>query len=111
MFAFLSISLDQQYTRPLDDSDNLNINYQQQAQSVQNNLLNAAVSMKTLDRNKNNASNIYSPNSINYNLPTKLATSDGLSKLAPQTPQKPTSPGKWACSIQMSTKPFLSRHQ
>lgn len=89
-----------QYTRPLDDSDNLNINYQHQAQSVQNNLMNAAVSIKTLDRNKNNASNIYSPNSINFNLPTKLATSDALSKVAAQTPQKPTSPGKFECDFE-----------
>lgn len=92
-----------QYTRPLDDSDNLNINYQHQAQSVQNNLMNAAVAIKTLDRNKNNASNIYSPTSINYNLPTKLATSDALSKVAAQTPTKPTSPGKLAVESQPHT--------
>lgn len=85
-----------QYTRPLDDTNLTEsaINYQHQAQSVQNNLMNASVSIKspTLDKNKNNASNIYSPNSINYNMQPKLANNVALSK---SSTQKPTSPGKY----------------
>lgn len=56
--------------------------------------MNASVSIKspTLDKNKNNASNIYSPNSINYNMQPKLANNVALSK---SSTQKPTSPGKY----------------
>ncbi|XP_031626652.1 serine/threonine-protein kinase PAK 1 isoform X2 [Contarinia nasturtii] len=82
------------YTRPLDDTNLTEsaINYQHQAQSVQNNLMNTSVAIKspTLDKNKNNASNIYSPNSINYNMQPKLANNAALSKTT--TTQKPTSP-------------------
>lgn len=91
-----SSSLCLQYTRPLDETNLTEsaINYQHQAQSVQNNLMNASVAIKspTLDKNKNNASNIYSPNSINYNVQPKLANNAALSK---SSTQKPTSPGTW----------------
>lgn len=63
--------------------------------------MNASVSIKTLDKNKNNESNIYSPNSINYNIQSKLANNEGLSKTpAAQIQQKPISPG--ICSFQHS---------
>lgn len=84
-----------QYTRPLDDVSLTEsaINYQHQAQSVQNNLMNASVSIKspTLDKNKNNASNIFSPNSINYNVQPKFVSNTSLPK--EKSMRKPTSPG------------------
>lgn len=87
-----------QYTRPLDDVSLTEsaINYQHQAQSVQNNLMNASVSIKspTLDKNKNNASNIFSPNSINYNVQPKFVSNAPLPKDKwEKSMQKPTSPG------------------
>lgn len=82
------------YTRPLDDVSLTEsaINYQHQAQSVQNNLMNASVSIKspTLDKNKNNASNIFSPNSINYNVQPKFVSNTSLPK--EKSIRKPTSP-------------------
>ncbi|XP_055319179.1 serine/threonine-protein kinase Pak isoform X2 [Sitodiplosis mosellana] len=84
------------YTRPLDETNLTEsaINYQHQAQSVQNNLMNASVAIKspTLDKNKNNASNIYSPNSINYNMQPKLANNAVLSKSSTQKPTSPVHP-------------------
>lgn len=88
-------SLSLQYTRPLDDINLTESAINYQAQSVQNNLMNTSVAIKspTLDKNKNNASNIYSPNSINYNnMQPKLANNAALSK---SSTQKPTSPGNF----------------
>lgn len=92
-------SLSLQYTRPLDDINLTESAINYQAQSVQNNLMNTSVAIKspTLDKNKNNASNIYSPNSINYNMQPKLANNAALSK---SSIQKPTSPGNFFLSFQ-----------
>lgn len=89
-------SLSLKYTRPLDDINLTESAINYQAQSVQNNLMNTSVAIKspTLDKNKNNASNIYSPNSINYNnMQPKLANNAALSK---SSTQKPTSPGNFS---------------
>lgn len=54
----------------------------------------SSVSIKspTLDKNKNNASNIFSPNSINYNVQPKFVSSNApLPK--EKSMRKPTSPG------------------
>lgn len=99
IFSFL------QYTRPIEDIHlDSSANYQHQAQSVQNNLINAtasvAIKSPTLDKNKNNASNIYNSNSINCNIQQQAKITNNavpigqLAKQPTQTSQLPVSPGK-----------------